>query len=80
AQVEKSETFESLDSGRRFRTWLRFVHTGEFYGLPGQTIAGIASAGAAVLVWTGISLSLSRFRAWRARKKTARAEVLVGSR
>ena len=66
--IVKAEPFSSFDAGRRARTWLRFVHTGEYYGLPGQTIAGVASGGAAVLVWTGIALSLRRFRAWRSRK------------
>ena len=75
AEIQRSENFASLDSGRRFRTWLRFVHTGEYYGLPGQTVAGIASAGAAVLVWTGIALSLRRFRSWRARKTSAVKEL-----
>jgi uncharacterized iron-regulated membrane protein len=78
AKVEKSENFANLDSGRQFRTWLRFVHTGEYYGLTGQTVAGIASAGGAFLVWTGIALALRRFRSWRARKKSA-AETLVGA-
>jgi uncharacterized iron-regulated membrane protein len=67
--VEKWETFDNLDAGRRFRSWLRFVHTGEYYGLAGQTIAGIASAGAVVLVWTGVSLALRRLWAWRERRK-----------
>ncbi|MBC8167351.1 MAG: PepSY domain-containing protein, partial [Bryobacteraceae bacterium] len=78
--ITKAENFASLDAGRRFRTWLRFVHTGEYYGLPGQTVAGLASAGAAVLVWTGIALTLNRFRAWRARRKTVRVEELAGAR
>lgn len=72
-EVEKTEPFSSFDSGRRVRTWLRFVHTGEYYGLLGQTVAGVASAGATVLVWTGIALSLRRFRAWRSRKETREA-------
>jgi uncharacterized iron-regulated membrane protein len=74
--VLKSEPFASYDAGRRARTWLRFVHTGEYYGLAGQTIAGIASAGGAVLVWTGIALSLRRFRGWRSRKQVRQEELL----
>jgi uncharacterized iron-regulated membrane protein len=50
------------------RTWLRFIHTGEAGGFVGQTIAGIASAGACVLVWTGLALSWRRFQAWRGRR------------
>ena len=67
--IENSEAYSDFNRGRQIRTWLRFVHTGEFYGLPGQTLAGIASAGAAVLAFTGISLSLRRLAAWRARRK-----------
>ncbi len=43
--LEKAENFESLSSGRQLRSWLRFAHTGEIYGLTGQTIAGLVSAG-----------------------------------
>ena len=71
--VLTSETFDDMTLGRRVRTWLRFVHTGEFYGLPGQTIAGVVTAGAAVLVYTGIALALRRLLAWRSR--TARQSV-----
>lgn len=62
--TEKWETFEDLSTGRRLRSWLRFAHTGEIYGLTGQTIAGVVSAGGAVLVYTGIALALRRFVAW----------------
>ena len=71
-EVARWETFDSFDAGRRFRTWLRFVHTGEYYGLAGQTIAGIASAGGAVLVYTGLALAWRRFWTWRARRRKPR--------
>lgn len=61
------EPFDSNSPGRRLRTILRFAHTGEVLGLPGQTVAGLASAGGAVLVYTGLALSLRRFVAWRRR-------------
>jgi uncharacterized iron-regulated membrane protein len=48
---------------------MRFAHTGEVLGIPGQTIAGLVSAGGVVLVWTGIALTLRRFNAWRARQR-----------
>ncbi len=67
AAVQTSESFDDLTLGRRVRTWLRFIHTGEFYGLLGQTIAGLASLGGAALVYTGIALALRRFFAWRSR-------------
>jgi uncharacterized iron-regulated membrane protein len=70
AQIVKWETFADNSTGRQLRTWLRFIHTGEAGGFAGQTIAGIASAGACVLVWTGLALSWRRFRAWRGMRGT----------
>lgn len=61
------EPFEAQSPGRQWRAWLRFVHTGEYYGLLGQTIAGLVTAGTVVLVWTGLALTWRRFRAWRGR-------------
>jgi uncharacterized iron-regulated membrane protein len=46
--------------GRRARSWLRFAHTGEAYGVVGQTIAGLASLGAVLLVGTGLALACRR--------------------
>lgn len=60
-QILKSEGMETQSPGRRARTWLRWIHTGEAGGFAGQTIAGLASAAAAVLVWTGFALSWRRF-------------------
>ena len=44
--------------GQRLRAFVRFGHTGEYGGWPGQAIAAVASLGACVLVYTGLSLSL----------------------
>jgi uncharacterized iron-regulated membrane protein len=74
-QVISSESFSDYSTGRRFRMWLRWIHTGEAGGILGQTIAGIASAGAVVLVWTGFALSLRRFRAWRSRAKSSQEQL-----
>jgi uncharacterized iron-regulated membrane protein len=63
-EVEGWEAFRDLSVGRRLRSWFRFVHTGEYYGLPGQTVAGLVSAGAVVLVWTGLALATRRFVNW----------------
>jgi uncharacterized iron-regulated membrane protein len=69
--VEKAEDFQSLSAGRRLRSWLRFAHTGEIYGLVGQTIAGLVSLGGAVLVYTGLALAIRRLFAWIGRKRSA---------
>jgi uncharacterized iron-regulated membrane protein len=79
AGIVRWEPFESLSQGRRLRTWLRFAHTGEVYGLVGQTIAGVVSFGGAVLMYTGLALALRRLLAWRVRVRSARrAEVSAG--
>jgi len=60
------QRFSDRPLGRRLRAWLRFLHTGEAFGWPGQLIAMTASLGAVVLVWTGLALSWRRFFGKRA--------------
>ena len=54
------ERFEDQSRGRRFRTFLRFAHTGEFFGVWGQTVAGFASLAGVLLVWSGLALAWRR--------------------
>ncbi len=63
--------FTDQAPGVQARRWVRFLHTGEALGLTGQTIAGIASAAGAILVWTGLALALRRFFRWRARSRNS---------
>jgi uncharacterized iron-regulated membrane protein len=71
-ETVRVEPFSSYSAGRRLRGWLRFLHTGEAGGLAGESIAGLASMGGALLVWTGISLALRRLlRSLRRRKRAA---------
>ena len=72
--IDTYETFAAQTPARRLRSILRFAHTGEVLGIPGQTIAGLVTAGSVVLVWTGIALSLRRFRAWVARRSRRTAQ------
>jgi uncharacterized iron-regulated membrane protein len=67
------ESFDEMSRGRRLRSLLRFAHTGEVAGIAGQTIAALVSLGAAVLVYSGVALSLRRFAAWRSRRGRADA-------
>ena len=60
-EVESWQPYASQSTGRKVRSWMRWLHTGEAGGFLGQTLAGLASAGAAVLVWTGVALSWRRF-------------------
>ena len=49
----------------------RFLHTGEYFGLIGQTIAGLSSLAACFLVYTGFTLSWRRLmRPLKRRKKS----------
>ena len=66
-ELQRREAFGDQDAGRRARSWMRFVHTGEYYGIAGQTIAGLASLAGALLVWTGFALAFRRFRSRKAR-------------
>lgn len=75
--VMRWETFAELSRGRRLRSILRFAHTGEIGGLAGQTIAGIVSLGAVVLVWTGLALSWRRLTAWRGRRERVATETVA---
>lgn len=59
-EVEKWEPYASQSLGRKLRSWARWVHTGEAGGIAGQTLAGLASAGGVVLVWTGVALAWRR--------------------
>lgn len=51
---------EDQSRGRRFRTFLRFAHTGEYFGLVGQTVAGLVTLFSVILVWSGFALAWRR--------------------
>jgi uncharacterized iron-regulated membrane protein len=67
------EPFDSLTPGRRLRSVSRFLHTGEVFGTPGQTIAAIASFGAVFLVWTGTALAVRR--SWASVRRRRREDL-----
>jgi uncharacterized iron-regulated membrane protein len=71
AHVLRYETFGDQPSGARLRAITRFAHTGEVLGITGQTIAGITTAGGAVLAWTGVALAIRRLRASLPRRRTS---------
>ncbi|HET6409312.1 MAG TPA: PepSY-associated TM helix domain-containing protein, partial [Chthoniobacteraceae bacterium] len=61
SEIVKIEDFAGYNSGRRLRTWARWLHTGEAGGLGGQIVAALATAGTIVLVVTGVALGFRRF-------------------
>ena len=53
--------YPTFSRGHKIRRWLRFAHTGEVYGVIGQSIAGVVSLGVTFMVWTGLAMSWRRF-------------------
>lgn len=61
--------FDSLSTSRKIRGWTRFGHTGEIFGLTGQSIATFVSLVGAILVWTGLALAFRRLVAFVTRRQ-----------
>ena len=55
------DDFQQQNLGRRLRMFARYLHTGELFGVIGQTIAAICTIAAIMLVWTGFALTWRRF-------------------
>jgi len=53
--------WEDRSPGLRARIWVRFLHTGEAFGLAGKIVASLATFAVLVLVYTGFALSYRRF-------------------
>ncbi|WP_299083718.1 PepSY domain-containing protein [uncultured Paraglaciecola sp.] len=66
-ELIQQQSFSQLSDYRQARSYIRFLHTGEVFGLVGQTIAGIASLFACLLVYTGVMLSWRRWQNSRAK-------------
>jgi uncharacterized iron-regulated membrane protein len=58
--IETWAPFSVQSPGRRARSWVRFLHTGEALGIVGQTVAGFVSAASVLMVWTGLALAFRR--------------------
>jgi uncharacterized iron-regulated membrane protein len=61
-EVKRCEPFAALSRGQRWRSWVRFTHTGEAFGWWGESLALLAALSAIVLSLTGYALSLNRLR------------------
>jgi uncharacterized iron-regulated membrane protein len=75
ADVVRWEPYAETSRGAKLRGWMRFAHTGELGGVVAQAIAGLACAGGAFLVWTGLSLALRRYTPWRRESPRATARA-----
>ena len=71
--ITRAEMFSDQSQGRRWRSLLRFAHTGEVLGIVGQTVAGLVSAASLVMAYTGWALAWRRLVAWRRRRASRRS-------
>jgi uncharacterized iron-regulated membrane protein len=78
--VAKWDPYESRNAGQQLRSWFRFTHTGESFGIVGQIVGFIACLGGAVLVYTGFALAFRRLRAWMGRRSESREEIGLEAR
>ena len=58
--ILSSTSFADRTPAGKVLSYFRWVHAGEAHGLVGQTIAGVVSAFAVLMAWTGIALSYRR--------------------
>ena len=69
--ILRQESLSDYGFRRGFRTLNRTLHTGEAFGLVGQTVAFLACLAGIVLVYTGFALAFRRWRNWRQRQTTS---------
>lgn len=55
--------YSTTAPGRRALIFVRFLHTGEVYGLLGQTVAGLVTIAMLFLIYSGMLLGINRLRA-----------------
>lgn len=59
-EILKVDSFADRSRGSWVVGYFRWLHTGEALGIVGQTIAGIVSALAVLMTWTGLALAWRR--------------------
>jgi uncharacterized iron-regulated membrane protein len=70
-EIMSASGYPDMTGGRKLRSWMRYLHTGQALGLMGQLLAFLGSVGGLFLVWTGFALSWRRFVKKPACKQTA---------
>ncbi len=56
------KSFRDESPGHRAQEFLRYAHTGEYWGLAGQVLAGVFAFATVLMVWTGFSVALVMLR------------------
>ncbi len=72
ATITKWEPFAEQNMGKKLRSWVKPLHTGQIAGIFGQTVMLVGALGAIMLVWTGFALAAARFAGFRERAKLKR--------
>ena len=62
------ESFRDETPGHRGREFLRYAHTGEYWGLAGQALAGFFALAVVILAWTGFTVALTMYRLRRGQR------------
>lgn len=75
-KVLKWEPASGMNSGKKARTWVKYIHTGEAGGVIGQTLVLTGALGAVMLVWTGFALSWRRFFGNEKSKKVKNSQAV----
>jgi uncharacterized iron-regulated membrane protein len=58
--IVESTSFADRTPAGKVLGYFRWVHSGEAHGLTGQTVAGVVSALAVLMAWTGVALAYRR--------------------
>ena len=77
--VVQQTSFSDLSTYRKARSYIRFLHTGEALGLLGQTIAGLSSLFVCLLVYTGLMLSIRRWKNYQKRQSNSKQQLTANS-
>lgn len=62
------ESFRDETPSHRAQEFLRYAHTGEYWGLAGQALAGLFALAVVVLAWTGFTVALVMWRLRRGKR------------
>lgn len=66
--VVSMESFRDDAPSHRAREFLRYAHTGEYWGIAGQALAGLFALAVVILAWTGFTVALVMWRLRRGKR------------
>lgn len=78
-EVHAWQPFQTQSPGRRARSFIRYLHTGEALGWVGQSVAGLVSLTSVLMAWTGLALAYRRLIAPLLRPKRTKRRRAAAS-